>query len=107
MRNFRPGNNSPFTEEEGMLATWCPPKKKSPKAVTVQQGWLFGLIKKEPVPSGTDFVEYSFVFADLNCDQCCQYHALPPIVIDDSDYLKMLRYSNDYTRRSVIVVGQP
>jgi hypothetical protein len=30
LRYFRPGNSSPFTEEEGMLVTWCPPKKISP-----------------------------------------------------------------------------
>ncbi len=29
LRNFRPGNNSPFTEEEGMLASWSPSKNFS------------------------------------------------------------------------------
>jgi hypothetical protein len=52
LRNFRPGNNSPFTEEVGMLASWCPPKKIYPKAVTVDEAWLYGLTKIEPVPSG-------------------------------------------------------
>ncbi len=39
LRNFRPGNNSPFLETEGMLANWSPSKKKSPKTVTVQEAW--------------------------------------------------------------------
>ena len=52
LRNFRPGNNSPFTEEEGMLASWSPSKKISPKAVTVEDAWLYGLMKIEPVPVG-------------------------------------------------------
>ena len=103
LRNFRPGNNSPFTEEEGMLASWSPSKKISPKAVTVEDAWLYGLTKIEPVPSGRDYVSYSFVFADLNCDQCSQYHALPRIVIGDRDYLKMLRYSNDYMQYQFIL----
>ncbi len=103
LRNFRPGKNSPFTEEEGMLATWCPPKKMSPKAVTVEDAWLYSLTKIEPVPSGRDFVSYSFVFADLNCDQCSQYHALPSIVIGDREYLKMLRYSNNYLKYQFIL----
>ena len=103
LRNFRPGNNSPFTEEEGMLASWSPSKKISPKAVTVEDAWLYGLTKIEPVPSGRDYVSYSFVFADLNCDQCSQYHASPRIVIGDRDYLKMLRYSNDYMQYQFIL----
>ena len=60
-------------------------------------------MKIEPVPSGKDYVSHSFVFAVLNCDQCSQYHALPHIVIGDSNYLKMVCYSNDYMQYQFIV----
>ncbi len=97
LRNFTPGNSSPFTEEESMLASWSPSKNISPKVVTVEEAWLYGLTTILPVPSGKDYVSYSFVFADLNCDQCSrsQYHLSPHIVIGDRDYLKMIRYSNN------------
>jgi len=69
VRKFTPGNNSPFSEDEGMLATWRarPQKKVSPKVVTVQEAWIYGLTKIEPVPSGKELVSYSFVFAELEC----------------------------------------
>jgi hypothetical protein len=88
-----------------MLASWSPSKKFSPKAVTVEEAWLYGLTKIEPVPSGKDYVSYCFVFADLNCDQCSrsQYHALPRIVISRRDYLKMLRYSNNYMQYQFVL----
>ncbi len=39
LRNFPPRNSSPFKEGEGMLASWSPSKKISPKAVTVEEAW--------------------------------------------------------------------
>jgi hypothetical protein len=54
LRNFTPGNSSPFTEEEGMPASWSPSKKISPKTVTVEEAWLYGLTTILPVPSGKD-----------------------------------------------------
>ncbi len=57
----------------------------------------------EHVPSGLDFVSYSFVFVHLNCNQCWTYHALHWVVIGDKDYLKMLRYSNEYVQFQLIL----
>ncbi len=37
------------------------------------------------------------------CDQCFQYHALPRIFIGDKDYLKMVRYSNEYMQFQIIL----
>jgi hypothetical protein len=98
LRNFTSGNNSPFSQAEGMLADWYPSKKKSPKTVSVEEAWQYALSKVKPVPSGSDYLSYSFVYAELRCDQCFQYHSVPRIVIGDQDYLKRLRHSNDYTQ---------
>ena len=104
LRNFTPGNNSPFSEEEGMLASWCRrPQTNSPTTVTVEEAWRYGITKIEPVPSGKDYVSYSFVFAVLNCGKCSHYQSSPRIVIGDSNYLKMVRYSNDYMQYQFIL----
>ena len=105
LRNFPPRNSSPFKEGEGMLASWSPSEKISPKAVTVEEAWRHGLTTILPVRQGRDYVSYSFVLADLNCDQCScsQYHRSPRIVIGDKDYLKRIRYSNDYMQYQFIL----
>ena len=105
LSNFPSRNSSPFTEGEGMLASWSPSEKISPKAVTVEEAWRHGLTTILPVRQGRDYVSYSFVLADLNCDQCScsQYHLSPRIVIGDKDYLKRICYSNDYMQYQFIL----
>ena len=88
-----------------MLASWSPSEKISPKAVTVEEAWRYGLTTILPVCQGKDYVSYSFVLADLHCDQCScsQYHLSPRIVIGDKDYLKRIRYSNNYMQYQFIL----
>ena len=103
LRNFTSGNNSPFLQAEGMLSEWHPSKKKSPKTVSVKEAWQYALSKVEPVPCGLEYLSFSFVYAELRCDRCFQYPSLPHIVIGDQDYLKRLRYGNDYMQFQFIV----
>ena len=74
-----------------------------PKTVAVKEAWQYALSKVEPVPCGSEYLSFSFVYAELRCDQCFQYHSVPRIVIGDQDYLKRLRYGNDYMQFQFIV----
>jgi hypothetical protein len=103
LRNFTSGNNSPFLQSEGMVKEWYPSKKKSPKTVSVKEAWQYALAKVESVPCGLEYHPFRFVYAELRCDQCFQYHSVPRIVIGDQDYLKRLRYGNDYMQYQFIV----
>jgi hypothetical protein len=103
LRNFTSGNNSPFLQAEGMLAEWHPSKKKSPKAVSVKEAWQYAMSKVKSVPCGSKYLSFSFIYAELRCDQCFQHHFLPRIVIGDQDYLKKLRYGSDYMQYQFIV----
>ena len=103
LRNFTSGNNSPFSQSEGMLEEWYSSKKKSPKTVSVKEAWKYALSKVDSVPCGSDYLSFSFVYAELRCDQCFQYHSVPRIVIGDQDYLKRLCYGNDYMQYQFIV----
>ena len=103
LRNFTSGNNSPFSQIEGMLKEWNPSKNKSTKTVSVKEAWQYALSKVESVPCGSDYILFSFVYAELRCDQCLHQHSSPRIVIGDEDYLKRLRYGNDYMQYQFIV----
>jgi hypothetical protein len=85
-----------------MLAKWHPSKKKSPKVVSVKEAWQYAMSKVEPVPCGSEYLSFSFVYAELRCDQCFQHHSVPRIVIGDQDYLKRLRYGSDYMQYQFI-----
>jgi hypothetical protein len=90
-----------------MLAGWHPSKKKSQKAVSVKEAWQYTLSKIEAVPcgsGGSEYISFSFVYAELRCDQCYQHHSVPRIVIGDQDYLKRLRYGSDYMQYQFIVL---
>jgi hypothetical protein len=54
MRNFTSGNNSPFSQSEGLVKEWYPSKKKSPKMVSVKEAWQYALLKVESVPCSLD-----------------------------------------------------
>jgi len=103
LRNFTSGNNSPFSQAEGMLSEWRPSKKKSPKTVSVKEAWQYNLSTLQPVQFGTQYVSFRFVWADLICDQCFQHHSPPRIVVGDQDYLKRLRYGTDYMQFQFIL----
>ena len=92
-----------FLQSEGMLKEWHPSKNKSPKTVSVKEAWQYALSKVESVPCGSDYILFSFVYAELRCDQCLHQHSSPRIVIGDEDYLKRLRYGNDYMQYQFIV----
>ena len=40
-RDFTSGRNSPFSADEGMLATWCPRKMNWPDLRTVDEAWQY------------------------------------------------------------------
>jgi hypothetical protein len=103
LRNFTSGNNSSFSQSEGMVKEWYPSKKKSPKTVSVKEACQYALSKVESVPCGLEYLSFSFIYAELRCDQCFQYHSVPRIVIGDQDYLKRLRYGIDYMQYQFIV----
>ena len=106
LRNFTSGKNSPFSETEGLVAEWQPSKKKSRKVVSVKEAWQYALSKVEPVPcgsGGSEYLSFSFVYAELTCDECFKQHSVPRIVIGDQDYLKRLRYGIDYMQYQFIV----
>ncbi len=88
LRNFTSGNNSPFLQSEGILKEWHPSKNKSPKTISVKEAWQYALSKVESVPCGSDYILFSFVYAELRCDQCLHQHCVPRIVIGNQDYLK-------------------
>jgi hypothetical protein len=86
-----------------MLKEWHPSKNKSPKMVSVKEAWQYALSKVESVPFGSDYILFSFVYAELRCDQCLHQHCVPRIVIGNQDYLKRLRYGNDCMQYQFIV----
>ncbi len=86
-----------------MLATWCPRKTNWPDSLTVDEAWRYGVTSTQPIPCGADYVEHTFVTADLNCDKCCLNHALPHIMIGDIDYLKMICYGSHYVQFEFIL----
>jgi hypothetical protein len=92
---FTSGRNSPFTTDEGMLATWCPIPKTTRRqpSLTVAEAWKFGVTCTQSVLNDTD---YTFVSANLQCESCCLKHALPRIMIGDSEYSKSIRYGEQY-----------
>ena len=86
-----------------MLATWCPLKNNRPDLLTVDQAWRCGVTSTQPIPSGADYVDNTFVTMDLKCDKCWLDHALPHIMIGDVNYWMMIHYSNDYVQFEFIL----
>jgi hypothetical protein len=91
-REFTPGRNSPFDANEGMLAHWLPipTTKREEPSLTVADAWKFG------VTYNNDSDSFTFVSADLHCDTCGVYQALPCIMIGDSAYVKFMKYGKKY-----------
>jgi len=91
-REFTPGRNSPFDANEGMLAHWVsiPMTKRQKPSLTVADAWKFG------VTYNNDSDNFTFVSADLHCETCGVYQALPRMVIGDSDYVKFMKYGEKY-----------
>ena len=92
-RSFHPGrSDSPFDDNEGMLSKHnaVPMTKVQKPTHTVAESWALG------ITHSNDSDDFNFVYAHLHCDTCGYYQALPRIVIGDAEYVKRMKYSEDY-----------
>ena len=76
-----------------MLAHWHPipmTRKRQKPSLTVADAWKFG------VTYNNNSDRFTYISADLHCDTCGVYQALPRIVIGDSAYVKFMKYGEKY-----------
>ena len=99
-RSFQPGRTaSPFDHNEGMLSkhSALPTTKGKKPTLTVAESWDLG------ITHSNDTDDCNFVDAQLHCETCGYYQALPRIAINDSKYMKRMKYCQDYFRFEFIL----
>ena len=100
-RSFQPGRTaSPFDPNEGMLSKHIGLRKsifgKKPTH-TVAQSWELG------ITHSNDSDDCKFVDAQLHCETCGYYQALPRIAINDAKYMRRMKFCQDYYRFEFIL----
>ena len=93
-RTFQPSirSASPFDLNEGMLSkhrALTTTKGKKP-TLTVAESWTLG------ITHSNDTDDCNYVDAHLHCETCGYYQALPRLAINDSKYMRRMKYSQDY-----------
>lgn len=99
-RSFQPGRTaSPFDDNEGMLSKLCavPTKRVQKPTLTVAESWELG------ITHSNDTNDCNFVDAQLHCETCGYYQALPRIAINDAKYMRRMKFCQDYYRFEFIL----